>query len=181
MNVTVVIRSLYGFAINSQGWWSGYGWWQECNCRKGHPTPSPENVTAFCEHCVCYGNCPIARNLSCILHGVCYGFETLQKHEPQRLFQFPPGLKLIIYDNAFHLHVYSQNRESQFQWIGSTGEDMLAILQWQENQSHQFPSQWASKLQSPENPWGPTWDTRTSSHTVRSSIAFRNKNKHLYT
>jgi len=56
---------------------------------------------------VCYGNCPIARNLSCVLHGVCYGFEILQKCEPQHLFQFPPGLELIIYDNTFHLHVRS--------------------------------------------------------------------------
>jgi len=51
---------------------------------------------------------------------------------------------------------------------------MLAILQWQEYQSHQFPSQWASKPRPPRNPWGPTWATRTSSHTVHS---LRNKDK----
>ena len=75
------------------------------NCRKasyGHPTLSPGVFTIYCEH------------------GVCYGFEVLQRCEsprhPFRIFksQFSRPPQLIIYDNACRLHVYCLNREPQF-------------------------------------------------------------------
>ena len=74
-------------------------------CRKnsyGHPTLSPGIFTVYCEH------------------GVCYGFEILQKCEspqhPFRIFKsrFIEAPELIIYDNACRLHIYSLNREPQF-------------------------------------------------------------------
>ena len=74
-------------------------------CRKnsyGHPTLSPGIFTVYCEH------------------GVCYGFEILQKCEsprhPFRIFKsrFNQAPELIIYDNACRLHIYSLNREPQF-------------------------------------------------------------------
>jgi len=96
---------------------------QSDSCRKYasyHPTLMPGIFTLYCPH------------------GTCYGFEVMRSHESPRIpfqifltrFLEPP--KLIVYDNACKLHLYSLNREpdhfkftkfliDRFHWKGHVG------------------------------------------------------------
>ena len=71
-------------------------------CRKysySHPTLTPEILTLFCRH------------------GICYGFQVMESHESPRhpfeifLCRFPVPPQMIIYDNGCKLYQYVLNRE----------------------------------------------------------------------
>ncbi len=71
----------------------------ECSkIARGHPTLTPGIFTVFCPH------------------GICYGFQAMKQHEspavPFSIFKtrFPVAPRVIIYDNACHLHQYCLNR-----------------------------------------------------------------------
>ncbi|KAL3868428.1 hypothetical protein ACJMK2_041236 [Sinanodonta woodiana] len=69
---------------------------------KGHPHLLPGVFTLFCPH------------------GICYGFQVMKVHEspdvPFTLLRtrFRKAPKLVVYDNACSLHVYSLNRDPVF-------------------------------------------------------------------
>jgi len=92
----------------------GYGWWQECNCRKGYPIPHHQKLLLHPVSIVCaMVIAPLPETFLVYCRVCAMDLKSYRSVSLITFFQFPLGLELIIYDNTFHLHVYSQNRESQ--------------------------------------------------------------------